>query len=337
MSGKAIWIAVVLILVGAVLFVSVLAEKDFDFTRLDNRVFETNTHVIDTAFTGIEIDASTADVTLLPSTDGTCRVVCFETEKETNLVEVKDGKLTVKRNDRRKWYDYIGIHFRTPSITVYLPETAYGAFTVHMSTGDVLISREFTFASIAVSGSTGDVSCYASAEGEISVALSTGDLRLEALRAGSIRAKVSTGSVKATQITCAGAFEARTTTGSIMVEQMTCAGAVVANVSTGRVTLTGVTCASLASEGSTGNLSMTDVIATECFTVERDTGDVHMERCDAQDILIGTDTGNVKGILLSEKRFVASSSTGRVRVPEGTDGGRCEVRTSTGNITFTVE
>ncbi len=317
MSGRAIWIAVILILVGAVLFVSVLASKGFDFGKLDTQKYQTNTHTVDDAFAGIAIDTKTADITLLPSDDETCRVVCFETEKMTHCVEVKDGMLTVTLNDQRKWYDYIGIQFRSPSITVYLPETVLGELTVHVSTGDVLLSRELSFSSIGVSGSTGDLSCYASCEGALTVKLSTGDLLLEDLRAGSIQAQTSTGSIR--------------------MERVTCEGAVVANVDTGRVTLTDVSCANLSSDGDTGDLSMTDVIATEHFTLERDTGDVRFERCDAGDILIRTSTGDVKGSLLTDKRFFATASTGRVRVPEGTDGGRCEIRTSTGDITVTVE
>ena len=317
MSGKAIWIAILLILLGAALFVSALAVKGFDFSRLDTNQYQTNTHTVDTEFTGLAIDTKTADVTLLPSEDGSCRVECFESEKMTHLVEVKDGVLTVTLDDQRKWYDYIGIQLRSPSITVYLPETALDALTVHVSTGDVLLPRELSCSSITITGSTGRVSCYASCEGALSVQLSTGELLLEDVRAKSILAETSTGRIR--------------------MERVNCEGAIVANVDTGRVTLTDVTCANLSSEGDTGDLGMTDVIATEHFTIERDTGDVRFERCDAGDILIRTSTGDVKGSFLTDKSFSASTSTGRVRVPEGTVGGRCEIRTSTGDVTVTVE
>ena len=61
------------------------------------------------------------------------------------------------------------------------------------------------------------------------------------------------------------------------------------------------------------------------------------ELCDAGELFIETDTGNVKGSLLSEKIFIVSSDTGRIDVPKSTSGGRCEIETDTGDIKITLE
>ena len=47
-----------------------------------------------------------------------------------------------------------------------------------------------------------------------------------------------------------------------------------------------------------------------------------------------TSTGKVKGHLLTDKIFVTSTSTGKVRVPSTESGGICKVTTSTGDILF---
>ena len=49
-----------------------------------------------------------------------------------------------------------------------------------------------------------------------------------------------------------------------------------------------------------------------------------------------TDTGKVVGSLLSEKVFIAETSTGKVSVPKTTTGGKCEITTSTGDIKIEV-
>ena len=82
---------------------------------------------------------------------------------------------------------------------------------------------------------------------------------------------------------------------------------------------------------------MKNVIATERFSIERDTGDVILEGCDAAEIFIETDTGDVRGTLLSEKVFITETDTGRVSVPSSITGGRCEITTDTGNIKINIQ
>jgi DUF4097 and DUF4098 domain-containing protein YvlB len=64
---------------------------------------------------------------------------------------------------------------------------------------------------------------------------------------------------------------------------------------------------------------------------------VKFERCDASELYIELDTGDVTGSLLSDKVFIAQSDTGRVNVPKSVTGGRCEITTDTGDIKITVE
>ena len=82
---------------------------------------------------------------------------------------------------------------------------------------------------------------------------------------------------------------------------------------------------------------MEDVIATQSFDIERDTGGVTFTFCDAEQITVETDTGNVKGSLLSDKVFTVDTDTGRVNVPQTQTGGRCEISTDTGNIIIEIK
>ena len=106
---------------------------------------------------------------------------------------------------------------------------------------------------------------------------------------------------------------------------------------TGDKGISDVKCQNLYVESSTGYVHLTNVIASDRLSIETDTGSVILDGCDAASIKIETDTGDVEGTLLSEKIFYAESDTGRIRVPHTTSGGICEVRTDTGDITFTIK
>ena len=57
------------------------------------------------------------------------------------------------------------------------------------------------------------------------------------------------------------------------------------------------------------------------------TGDVKFDACDASEISVKTDTGDVTGSLLTDKVFITNTDTGRVNVPQTATGGRCEIIT----------
>lgn len=313
-----IWLitAAALILVGGMIFGGAMTMLKWDFTKLSTTRYESREHEIAESFDNIRILTDTADITLLP-TDGTqCRVVCYEDVKASHEVAVKDDTLTVERIDTRKWYEYIGVNFATPKITVYMPKGEYAALTVKESTGDVNIPREFQFQTVDVSVSTGNVSCSASASGEVKIRATTGDVTLQDMSAGAIDLTVSTGRIKASGITC---------TGDVAIK-----------VTTGKTLLTDVTCHDLSTNGSTGDIKLTSVIATGTLTVKRSTGNVTFEGCDAAEMSVTTDTGDVKGTLLSDKIFFADTNTGRKDVPQTTAGGKCEIKTDTGDIIISV-
>ena len=314
-----IWLiaAVALLLIGGVLFGGAMMLLKWDFTKLNTQKMQTNTHEPAGEIQSILVETREADVSFLPSDTDTCRVVCYEKEKAKHTVEIVDGVLTIRAEDTRKWYDYIGFSFHQPAVTVYLPQGVYETLTVRSRTGDVDIPKEFSFASIDVEVSTGYVKNYASATGDVRIKTSTGDILTEGASVASLQLSVTTGRVRVTSVTCLGDV-------SISVD-------------TGDARLADVTCQNLYSTGDTGDLSMKGVVAVGQFSIERDTGDVELERCDAADIFIKTSTGDVEGSLLSEKLFSARSNTGDVEVPPPTMGGRCEIVTDTGDIEIEVE
>lgn len=313
-----IWLitAALLILLGCIIFGGVMTMLKWDFGKLSTVRYESSSYEIADVFTSVSINTSTADIVFALSEDGKCRVECYEEAKAKHSVTVSEDTLFINILNEKRWYDYIGINFNTPKLTVYLPESEYASLSIKGSTGDVEIPSDLRLGSVDISLSTGDVELLASAADLVKIKTSTGSIRVENISAG--------------------ALDLTASTGSITVSSVNCAGEVKLKVSTGSTKLSGVNCESITSSGSTGNITLSGVIAKEKLSIKRSTGGVKLDGCDASEIFIETDTGNVKGTLLSEKVFITETDTGNVNVPKSVSGGRCEISTDTGNIKIEI-
>lgn len=314
-----IWLIVAasLVALGILVFGGVMAVFNWDIFKFTTRKYETNTYEISDEFNSLNVNTDTSDIVFLASDNDKCQVVCYEEEKSKHSVGVENGALSVNMVDTRKWYDHINIGFsEKPTITVYLPKTKNISLQVKRSTGNVELSKDIIFESIDISGSTGRVKCYSSANGTIKIKSSTGDIHLESLSAGAFELSASTGDITASAIACAGDINIDTSTGDIKLDALTCKN--------------------LASTASTGEVFLKDVIASERFDINTDTGKVAFDRCDARDMSVKTDTGSVNGTLLSDKIFFTKTDTGSVDVPKSTNGGICEIETDTGNIKISI-
>ena len=149
----------------------------------------------------------------------------------------------------------------------------------------------------------------------ISIRTATGDVRFDSLTANEIKLKTSTGDIR--------------------VSSVDCAGTVSATVSTGDIRFTGLNCKKLTTEGSTGDITLDDCTAAE-IAVKTSTGDVRFAGSDAAKITVKTSTGDVIGSLRTPKVFTVNTSTGDVSVPHSSEGGSCEIETSTGDVRIKI-
>lgn len=318
MSKLKKWLITValLILIGSIVFGGMMTLLKWDFTKLGTGKYETNTYDINDNFSNISISTDTADILFSPSDNRNFKVVCYEKASIKHSVKIQDNTLKITVVDNRKWYEYIGINFGTPKITIFIPQGEYGKLLLNVKTGNVELPEAFKFTSVDITQSTGDVKCLSSVTGALKIQTTTGDIKAEKLTADSLNLSASTG--------------------KITVENVTCKGEVKTKVSTGKTELTNVKCKSLVSNGTTGSVNLNTVIATESLSVERSTGNVKLAGCDAAEIFIKTSTGDINGVLLTEKVFITSTDTGHIDVPKSITGGRCEITTTTGNIKMEV-
>ncbi len=303
-----------LLLIGGLIFGGVMTVLNWDFSKLSTVKYETSTHEIKENYQNISIVTNTADIVLVPAEGADASITCYEQKNVSHTVTVKDDTLTIEVNDTRKWYEYIGINFGSPKITVSLPRGDYGTLCIKNSTGDVEIPTDYRFESIDITESTGNVTNYASASGPIKIKTSTGNI--------------------CTQNISADTLDLSVTTGSVTITGATCQGNINITVSTGKTSITDSRCKNVISSGNTGNISLKNVIATEKFSIERSTGNVTFDNSDAAEIFAQTDTGDIGGSLLTSKIYIVDNKTGKVIVPQSVSGGKCEINTDTGDIVF---
>ena len=114
MKKTIIWVVItifLMIVVGIILGSLIITDK-----------LETNNHEINDNFKDIKIITDTADIEFILSENLNSLIVCDEQKNVNHLVKVKDNSLLIEVDDNRKWYEYIGINFSTPKITIYLPK-----------------------------------------------------------------------------------------------------------------------------------------------------------------------------------------------------------------------
>ena len=333
----AIIVAAILLVAGTALFVSGFAMMNFNFKGMTDMKYTTQTHKITEDFSSISIDISVADIAFILSDNGETRVECYENDKHIHTVAVNDGVLCIGEQKSFNVFNFINIDFDKPRVTLYLTRTQFDSLHINSDTSLIAVPAQLSFNACNIQNRTGTVSFNATTTAGLSIKTTTGRIMVSDIApTGDVHLQTNTGHVTLRSAQIDGHLFIHTTTGRIHLEDVDC-GRIDLESSTGDKTILRLNCASLTSESSTGRSSFTDVIAKGKISIGADTGDVKLERCDAAELSIETDTGDVSGSLLSEKIFYTETDTGRVRVPHTTTGGKCEVKTDTGNITFTVE
>lgn len=317
-TAKLCGIAACLCLLGLFIAVCGLVACGFDFSLLSTQRYETNIYPVSEDFRDISLDVVLGKVTLAPSEDGTCRVVCHEAERMKHAVTVENGTLTVRTQDTREWYDYISITTGGEEVTLYLPQSNYERLSLYSNTGSISVPSGFSFSEAEMGTDTGSIGFSAAVEGLLSAETDTGSIALQGASAGELRLSCDTGSIR--------------------VEDSAVAGDVSAATGTGDIDFVRLTCGNVEAESGTGGIGFSRTVAKGKLTAETGTGPVRFELSDAASLTVQTGTGSVTGSLLTGKRFYAESSTGRKELPaDDMDGGECRITTGTGSILITVE
>ncbi len=314
MKKSTIIVASILCGVGLLVCIVGAFAMGLDFSKLNTAKYDERIYEINEDFENIVINANVADVNFLVAKGENASVESYERADRKLSVYIKNGTLYIKENEK-EWYDYIEFSFfaigKKETIDVYLPRDKYNDLSVEIDTGDVNIPEYFAFDKIDIESDTGDIRIFAKAE-NISLLTDTGDILAEKLEVNNLSAETDTGRINIYNVNAKESLGVETDTGKVHI----------ADVRAGVIN----------AESNTGDMHFEHTEVSFKLSAISDTGDVHFALSDADTIYVRTSTGDVTGTLLSEKIFLTQTSTGKVRVPQGTSGGICEIKTSTGDI-----
>lgn len=176
-------VSVICILAGCVMMASAwFSLLDMESDEIATMQFEEKTHTITDAFSQINISTVNSSIKILPSTDGSCRVICDDNEKlyhEVSVQKVEDGSvLYINQCDEWEWYEALGgLHWEEdPVLTVYLPETEYEILHAASGSGDITVAPDFSFRTLYTRAISGNTSLSEIKAGFMTVYSSSGDI-----------------------------------------------------------------------------------------------------------------------------------------------------------------
>ena len=309
-------ISLVLIIAGGITFGFTINN----YIKRNEATYVENTTIINSDISKIKVDTDTSKIYIRMSSDETCKVVCVEKEDDKHVVDEKDGVLSVSRKEQpTRFLDNLFV-FNTKSITVtiYLNKTNYENLNINGHTGDVTVESGFTFGTVEIENSTGDMFFSSNVTGLLSIKGSTSDIEVKNVSANSLYLRASTGDITAKNIN--------------IIEDITIDG------HTSKINLEAVRCKNITSTNTTGKVNFNDVVATDDLKIDAGTGDITIVMCDGKNVYLTASTGDITGTLLTGKMFTCISSTGKVApVASDKNGGECIIKTSTGDIDIKVK
>ena len=310
-------VALVMIAVGLGISVCAMVALGFDFRKMNTVDLVTNTYELDEEISAISVKGVECDVRIIPSEDGNCKVVCHESDKVSNSVNVENGVLSINYNDNRKWYERIGVFWGSMKIDIYLPEGEYDKFYVKTVSGDINIPEGYVFAKAEIKSISGEVRYLSQVGGDLSVKTTSGDIFIGESEAINMSAVSTSGKITMKNVTVQSNVNIKTVSGD--------------------VELSGIECENISADTTSGEQEYQDVVMDGNMNIKSISGDVDMHRCDAGSIRIKTTSGDVSGTLLTDKIFTTDTVSGDVDVPRSESGGECEIITTSGDIEVDVK
>lgn len=105
----------------------------------------------------------------------------------------------------------------------------------------------------------------------------------------------------------------------------------------GSIKLGNVKCENVTSRSTSGSIKLSDVTASGSMDIETVSGGIRLAGCDAGSLRLKSVSGSITGSLLTPKTFSSNTVSGSINLPASAPGGRCEIKTTSGNIKLEIE
>ena len=331
----AIIVSLLCILIGAaIMLVAWLSLRDMEPGLMQ---FEENTHTITDSFDQIYINTLNSTVEILPSGDGTCRIVCDDNEKryhEVSIRETEDGTaLSIIQHDEWKWYETLGGVYwnHDPELTVYLPETVYGSLEVVSIGGNVTVAPDFRFQNTRISSTSGNIVLTKLSADQLGVYSISGDIVLRSVQAeADIYLENVSGFTQAENVTAA-TLALGTNSGDNVLDSVSSEQLNITSVSGNVTVINGNISSDTYIETSSGNVEITDsVCAGQSLSTNSGNLALHSVRFDT--LALDTTSGCAELFdVISKESIILQSVSGELLF-SGMDAQHIEIISSSGSV-----
>ena len=296
------------------------------------RLQEKKTVDVTEDFHSLQISEFSADLQLLPSGDGSCRVVFGEYEYSRCKVGVKNGTLTVTREAENRPRSGLTVYTDILPVCVYLPEGSYRELSVSSTSGSVRSSGDFSWESAAIKTGSGDVRLEALSAGELTLECTSGDVRLDQLDTGSLSVQTGSGDIKL-QNCSVSALKLKSTCGKLEAEAVVCSGDGDFSSGSGDIELEDASFRALRVSATSGDVTLERTVCSAEVQVETGSGDIRLRGAEAGSFQLSSTSGDVKGSVRGSVDFDVETTSGSVRTRGGVRGGaECRVKTGSGDV-----
>lgn len=324
MKGKKLLIVSVLCIVAGficLLFSGVRSSEDLlhDMDRIGAvERQEKKTVEVTEPFTSLRVQEGSADVKLLPSEDGGCRVVYGESKHSRCRVGVENGTLTVVRETEEHSRSGLFSFEDTLPVCIYLPAGDYETLSVSSDSGDVKASDGLSFQ-------------------KVEIVTVSGDIRLEDLEAETLSAKSSSGDIRLRGCSAAS-LTLETSSGDQTVDETVCSGDGKLHSGSGDIELEASSFRSLDLSSNSGKTTLSKTVCSGTVKAETGSGGISLRKASAASFDLRTTSGDVNGSVVGSVDFIVDTGSGSVRTRGGVRGAAaCRVRTGSGDVDLEVD
>ena len=296
----------------------------------------------------VEIREREFDVTIVPTTENTYRLEAGS--EGYHDVTLENGTLRIVRNkqrmERRLFFSGSG------ELTLYLPKGQYQALDVTTASGDIEVRQDF--ATVHITGASGDVMLAGTYPGKVTVQTASGDVALEGIFGGALEVQTASGSQNLKGRFASGKL--RSASGDMELSGTSFGENLAVETASGDVTLSNVLaqalrlrsasgdvrmeriCAeTLDAESRSGDLDLERVLSKSDFLCKTTSGDVSLKGCDGPRMGFTTVSGDISGSLLHGKQFSCRTVSGEMNLPGGAPQGTCNISTVSGDADLEIE
>ena len=262
MKKTIIWIAIIfcLLLVTSVVLYSLLITVKL----------ETNEYEIKETFENIKIITDTADIDFVLSENLNTLIICEEHQNIKHSVNIKDNTLLIAVDDKRKWYEYIGIS--TSKITIYWPKNEYDEIITKSDTGNIRI-KSINANKLDLSTDTGNIHINSINANKLDLSTDTGNLKIVNIKCKNLFSISDTGNILLENVIAEEKFKIETESGNVKFKDSD-ASDIFVETDTGNVTGNLLTDKVIFAESETGDIDVPKVMADEKCEIITETGNI---------------------------------------------------------------